>query len=97
MSFEKTFQDPHHIIENASIGIFTTTPQDRYIFANPALARIYGYATPQDYDPKDNPEGHICYDVIQKGSNSPVVISNLQESPYAQTENLALIFFGEVR
>jgi two-component system, cell cycle sensor histidine kinase and response regulator CckA len=41
---------------------------------------------PQDYDPRDNPEGHICYDVIQKGSNSPVVISNLQESPYAQTD-----------
>lgn len=35
------------IFENAADGIFQTTPDGRYISANPALARIYGYDSPQ--------------------------------------------------
>jgi PAS domain S-box-containing protein len=34
------------IFENSIEGIFQTTPDGRYIAANPALARIYGYDTP---------------------------------------------------
>jgi len=34
------------IFENSIEGIFQTTPDGRYIAANPALARIYGYASP---------------------------------------------------
>lgn len=33
------------IFHNAIEGIFQTTPSGRYLDANPALARIYGYAT----------------------------------------------------
>jgi len=33
-----------HLVE----GIFQTTPDGRYLLANAALARIYGYASPQD-------------------------------------------------
>jgi PAS domain S-box-containing protein len=33
------------IFENSIEGIFQTTPDGRYISANPALARIYGYAS----------------------------------------------------
>ena len=33
------------IFENAIEGIFQTTPDGRYLSANPALARIYGYAS----------------------------------------------------
>ncbi|WP_040484096.1 response regulator [Lyngbya aestuarii] len=36
------------IFENAAEGICQTTPQGRYLSANPALARILGYATPAD-------------------------------------------------
>lgn len=36
------------IFENAVEGIFQTTPEGHYRSANPALARIYGYATPDD-------------------------------------------------
>lgn len=36
------------IFENATEGIFQTTPEGRYIDANPALARIYGYASPRE-------------------------------------------------
>jgi PAS domain S-box-containing protein len=35
------------IFENSIEGIFQTTPDGRYIAANPALARIYGYASPE--------------------------------------------------
>ena len=34
-----------HIFEHASEGIFQTTQDGRYLAANPALARLYGYAT----------------------------------------------------
>lgn len=36
------------IFENAIEGIFQTTPQGSYLSANPALARIYGYNSPED-------------------------------------------------
>ena len=35
------------IFENTAEGIFQTTVDGRYISANPALARIYGYASPE--------------------------------------------------
>ncbi|TAE99947.1 MAG: PAS domain-containing sensor histidine kinase [Oscillatoriales cyanobacterium] len=35
------------IFENAGEGIFQSTPEGRYITANPALARIYGYDSPE--------------------------------------------------
>ncbi len=37
-----------HIFEHASEGIFQTTRDGRYLAANPALAKLYGYATPQE-------------------------------------------------
>ncbi len=36
------------IFENAIEGIFQTTPAGRYLSANPALARIYGYASVEE-------------------------------------------------
>jgi diguanylate cyclase (GGDEF)-like protein/PAS domain S-box-containing protein len=36
------------LFDNAIEGIFRTTPDGRYLDANPALARIYGFATPHD-------------------------------------------------
>ncbi|WP_243358846.1 sensor domain-containing protein [Fundidesulfovibrio terrae] len=36
------------IFEHAAEGIFQTAPEGRYLAANPALARIYGYDTPGD-------------------------------------------------
>ncbi|HEY9611041.1 response regulator [Allocoleopsis sp.] len=36
------------IFENAVDGIFQTTPDGRYLSANPALARIYGYESPEE-------------------------------------------------
>ena len=36
------------IFENAVEGIFQTTPDGNYLSANPALARIYGYNSPEE-------------------------------------------------
>jgi PAS domain S-box-containing protein len=36
------------IFEHCVEGIFQTTPEGKYISANPALARMYGYATAED-------------------------------------------------
>jgi PAS domain S-box-containing protein len=35
------------IFEHAG-GIFKTTPEGKYLSANPALARMYGYDSPED-------------------------------------------------
>ncbi len=36
------------IFENSVKGLFQTTPDGRYLSANPALARIYGYKSPEE-------------------------------------------------
>jgi PAS domain S-box-containing protein len=38
----------HDIFEHAGEGIFQSTPDGRYIAANPALARMYGFASPEE-------------------------------------------------
>jgi Amt family ammonium transporter len=42
---EQKYRD---IFAHAVEGIFQTTPQGRYLEANPALARIYGYDSPEE-------------------------------------------------
>jgi PAS domain S-box-containing protein len=37
------------IFENAQEGIFRSTPEGRIIMANPAMARIFGYVSPEEY------------------------------------------------
>ncbi|MDD5437213.1 MAG: PAS domain S-box protein, partial [Candidatus Omnitrophica bacterium] len=41
---------------------------------------------PEGFNPKDNAEGHICYDVIKRQDSGVVVIRNLTESDYAKTD-----------
>lgn len=38
----------HSVFDHLVEGIFQTTPDGRYLMANSALARIYGYASPDD-------------------------------------------------
>lgn len=38
----------HSIVENAVEGIYQTTPEGQYLSSNAALARIYGYASPEE-------------------------------------------------
>ena len=50
------------------------------------LRSVGEWNPPPDFNPVDTPEGHICYDVIQQSLDSPVVIRNLQNTPYFQTD-----------
>src|ERR687886_1810223 len=47
-ALRQTQQKYRSIFENAVEGIFQTTPDGRYISANPALARMYGYKSPEE-------------------------------------------------
>src|SRR5206468_9065259 len=38
----------HSLFDHLVEGIFQTTPEGRYLMANMALARIYGYNTPEE-------------------------------------------------
>jgi PAS domain S-box-containing protein len=42
--------------------------------------------TPPDFNPIDKPDGHICYDVIKRGDDEALVVRNLPETHYAQTD-----------
>jgi len=46
------------IFENAVEGIFQSTPGGRFISANPAMARIYGFDSPQELIEKVRDIGH---------------------------------------
>ena len=41
---------------------------------------------PPDFNPKDKPEGHICYDVIKRGVDEVTIVRNLPETEYAKTD-----------
>ena len=41
---------------------------------------------PPGYNPKDKPDGHICYDVIREAGDDCVIIRDLQNSEYINTD-----------
>jgi PAS domain S-box-containing protein len=45
---QAAFDASDDILMNAPIGIFTSTPEGRFISANSALARMYGYGSPEE-------------------------------------------------
>ncbi|MBD2204108.1 PAS domain-containing sensor histidine kinase [Calothrix sp. FACHB-1219] len=49
------------IVENAIEGIFQSSADGKYITANPALAKIYGYASPQEVTAKLTDIEHQLY------------------------------------
>jgi PAS domain S-box-containing protein len=50
------------------------------------LCSVGQWQTPPDFQAQDRPEGHICYDVIHRGSDMPMVVRNLQNSAYATSD-----------
>ncbi|SMP59116.1 PAS/PAC sensor hybrid histidine kinase [Desulfonatronum zhilinae] len=45
---QPTFPDAQDILANAPIGISMSTPEGRFISANPAMAMMLGYASPEE-------------------------------------------------
>lgn len=50
------------------------------------LCSVGQWNTLKNFNPKDKPEGHICYDVITKGGGKMFLIRNLQDTEYARTD-----------
>ncbi|MCX6356690.1 MAG: PAS domain S-box protein, partial [Candidatus Aureabacteria bacterium] len=50
------------------------------------LVTVAGWQVPPECAPSSRGEGHICFDVITKGLEEPVVIKNLQNSVYRETD-----------
>ncbi|ACU89505.1 PAS domain-containing hybrid sensor histidine kinase/response regulator [Desulfomicrobium baculatum] len=42
------FQDVDDLLLSAPIGVFSSTPEGRYLYVNPAWVRIFGYDSPED-------------------------------------------------
>ncbi|WP_236508392.1 PAS domain-containing protein, partial [Tychonema sp. BBK16] len=59
----------YSIFENAISGIFQTTPEGRYLSANPALARIYGYNSTDEMILGLTDIGHQLYVEPQRRSD----------------------------
>jgi PAS domain S-box-containing protein len=58
-----------------------------YRFEEGVLYAAGQWNTPSDFNPRIAPDGHICYDVIKSDCDDVLVVRNLQETPYAQTDN----------
>ncbi len=50
------------------------------------LCVIGQWNCPPDLPARDTPEGHICFDVIEKDRDDPLVVTDLQNSPYATSD-----------
>ena len=51
----------HSVFCNAPLGVFLSTPTGTYLDANPALARLYGYDTPEGLTRAVTDIGHQLY------------------------------------
>ncbi len=54
------------------------------------LHAVGRWHTPPGYTPLGKPDGHICNDVIREGSSDALVLRNLPETPYAQSDPTVL-------
>ncbi|MGD9611603.1 MAG: PAS domain S-box protein [Kiritimatiellia bacterium] len=50
------------------------------------LCSLGQWHVPPDYDPRDRPEGHVCYDLIRQNPAAALVLRHLQDSAYARTD-----------
>ncbi len=59
---------------------------------NNLLYSVGQWRPPAGFKSEDKPNGHICYDVIQSGGEHPLLVRNLQKSPYARTDPNVLLY-----
>jgi PAS domain S-box-containing protein len=50
------------------------------------LCSVGQWNTPSDYSSEDDPDGHICYDVIRRGVDEVYVLHDLHQTEYAETD-----------
>ncbi len=44
------------------------------------------WKAPEDLRREDSPQGHLCFDVIRHNIDQPLVVRNLEDTPYAKTD-----------
>jgi PAS domain S-box-containing protein len=49
---------------------------------NDLLHSVGQWHTPPDFEAMDAPEGHLCYDVVQRNADQPQIMRGLQKSQY---------------
>jgi len=73
------------LFENASIGIFHSLPEGRFLRVNPALAALFGYASPEDMVSQvTNISAQIYFDSKKREEN---VAETLKNELWFHTEN----------
>jgi signal transduction histidine kinase len=50
------------------------------------LCTVKGWCIPADFARRDNREGRLCYDVITRQKEEPLIIHNLENTSYANTD-----------
>ncbi|HWD94088.1 MAG TPA: PAS domain S-box protein [Verrucomicrobiae bacterium] len=75
----------HSIFDHLVEGIFQTTPAGRYLLANMALARIYGYTTPQELMDSVTDIGRRLY--VQEGRRDEFVRQMREQDTIADFES----------
>lgn len=50
------------------------------------LCTVGEWNIPDDFQEVNNPQGHICYDVITRGVEDAFIVRNLQQSAYASSD-----------
>jgi phosphoserine phosphatase RsbU/P len=73
------------IFENATEGIFQTTPDGHYLSANPALARMYGYDSPGELLAALTDIGGQLY--VQSGRRAEFTLAMLQHERVLEFES----------
>lgn len=68
---------------NADIALYNCLIDDK-------LISVGMWGIPEDYNPIDSPEGHICLDVINSASKEPILLNDLPKTKYAQTDSLVM-------
>lgn len=51
------------------------------------LCTVGQWQMPKDYKVKDEPKGHICYDVINEGGGEAFIVRDLQHTKYAKSDS----------
>ena len=82
------------IFENAAEGIFQITPEGRYLSANPALARMYGYESPEELMEQLTNIGDRLYvdphrrEVFMSAIARENAVSNFESQVYRQDRSI---------
>jgi adenylate cyclase len=96
-SLQKAEEKYRSIFENATEGIFQISPDGKYITANPALARIYGYSSPEELITQVTNVGRQLYvDPMRSGDLAALLekddtVSDVESQVYCKNGNVIWI------